>query len=50
MPNDGLRIILEELMLDLMYQLPQQKDQRELTITREMVEKKEIQLPFEKAG
>jgi ATP-dependent Clp protease ATP-binding subunit ClpX len=46
----GLRIILEELMLDLMYQLPQQKDQRELTITREMVEKKEIQLPFEKAG
>src|SRR5437667_7908025 len=46
----GLRIILEELMLDLMYQLPQQKDQRELTITKEMVEKKEIQLPFEKAG
>jgi ATP-dependent Clp protease ATP-binding subunit ClpX len=46
----GLRIILEELMLDLMYQLPQQKDHRELTITREMVEKKEIQLPFEKAG
>jgi ATP-dependent Clp protease ATP-binding subunit ClpX len=43
-------IILEELMLDLMYQLPQQKDQRELTITKEMVEKKEIQLPFEKAG
>lgn len=46
----GLRIILEELMLDLMYQLPQQKDQTELTITKEMVEKKEIQLPFEKAG
>src|SRR6516162_5211842 len=46
----GLRIILEELMLDLMYQLPQQKDHRELTITKEMVEKKEIQLPFEKAG
>src|SRR5919197_721875 len=46
----GLRIILEELMLELMYQLPQQKDHRELTITREMVEKKEIQLPFEKAG
>ena len=33
----GLRIILEDLMLDLMYQLPQQKDQRELTITKEMV-------------
>jgi ATP-dependent Clp protease ATP-binding subunit ClpX len=46
----GLRIILEELMLDLMYQLPQQKESRELTITKEMVEKKEIQLPFEKAG
>jgi ATP-dependent Clp protease ATP-binding subunit ClpX len=46
----GLRIILEELMLDLMYQLPQHRDHRELTITKEMVEKKEIQLPFEKAG
>jgi ATP-dependent Clp protease ATP-binding subunit ClpX len=46
----GLRIILEELMLDLMYQLPQQKEYRELTITKEMVLKKEIQLPFEKAG
>jgi ATP-dependent Clp protease ATP-binding subunit ClpX len=46
----GLRIILEELMLDLMYQLPQLKDHQELTITREMVEKKEIRLPFEKAG
>src|SRR2546422_39358 len=46
----GLRIILEELMLDLMYQLPQQKEHRELTITKEMVEKKEIQLPFPKAG
>src|SRR6186713_1229013 len=41
----GLRIILEELMLDLMYQLPQQKDQRELTITKEMVLSKEIQFP-----
>jgi ATP-dependent Clp protease ATP-binding subunit ClpX len=46
----GLRIILEELMLDLMYQLPQQRDQRELTITKEMVVNKEIQFPFEKAG
>jgi ATP-dependent Clp protease ATP-binding subunit ClpX len=46
----GLRIILEELMLDLMYQLPQQKEHRELTITREMVETKVVQLPFEKAG
>ena len=38
----GLRIILEELMLDLMYQLPQQKEHRELTITKEMVLKKDI--------
>ena len=46
----GLRIILEDLMLDLMYQLPQQKEWRELTITREMVLKREIPFPFEKAG
>src|SRR5712672_3292028 len=46
----GLRIILEELMLDLMYQLPQQRDPKELTITREMVISKEAHLPFEKAG
>jgi ATP-dependent Clp protease ATP-binding subunit ClpX len=46
----GLRIILEELMLDLMYQLPQQRDPKELTITREMVINKEAHLPFEKAG
>jgi len=38
-------------MLDLMYQLPMQKEHRELTITKEMVETKEIQLPpLEKAG
>jgi ATP-dependent Clp protease ATP-binding subunit ClpX len=46
----GLRIILEELMLDMMFQLPQQKEHRELTVTKEMVLKKEIQFPFEKAG
>jgi ATP-dependent Clp protease ATP-binding subunit ClpX len=46
----GLRIILEELMLDMMFQLPQQKEHRELTITKEMVDKKEVRLPFEKAG
>jgi ATP-dependent Clp protease ATP-binding subunit ClpX len=46
----GLRIILEELMLDVMYTLPGQKLDTELTITRPMVEKKEVQLPFEKAG
>ena len=46
----GLRIIMEELMLDVMYTLPGQKSQPELTITKQMVEKKEAQLPYEKAG
>jgi ATP-dependent Clp protease ATP-binding subunit ClpX len=46
----GLRIILEELMLELMYHLPQQVAAQELVITKEMVEKKEINFPFEKAG
>ena len=46
----GLRIILEELMLDIMYLLPQEKSLRELTLTKEMVEGKEIRWPFEKAG
>jgi ATP-dependent Clp protease ATP-binding subunit ClpX len=46
----GLRIVLEELMLDLMYMLPQERDAHELVITKEMVETKEIQFPFEKAG
>ena len=46
----GLRIIMEELMLDVMYTLPGQKSQSDLTITKQMVEKKEVQLPYEKAG
>jgi ATP-dependent Clp protease ATP-binding subunit ClpX len=46
----GLRIIMEELMLDVMYSLPGQKTHEELTITKPMVEKKEVRLPFEKAG
>ena len=46
----GLRIVLEELMLDVMYTLPGRKIEAELTITRPMVEKKEVQLPYEKAG
>ena len=46
----GLRIILEELMLDVMYSLPGQKIDTELTITRPMVEKMEVRLPYEKAG
>ena len=46
----GLRIIMEELMLDVMYTIPGQKNHEELTITKQMVEKKEVRLPFEKAG
>ena len=33
----GLRVILEDLMLDMMYQLPSQSDVSECVITREVV-------------
>ena len=47
----GLRMILEELMLDLMYHLPTQKRVREFLVTKEMVHKREVSLPtLEKAG
>ena len=47
----GLKIILEELMLDVMYQLPSQKKVKEFIITREMVENKEVVFALlEKAG
>jgi len=47
----GLRMILEELMLDLMYHLPTQKRVREFAVTKEMVERREVALPnLEKAG
>src|SRR5499433_2998047 len=47
----GLRMILEELMLDLMYQLPSQKRVKEFEVTKEMVERRDISLPaMEKAG
>ncbi len=47
----GLKIILEDLMLDVMYQLPSQKKVKEFVITREMVENKEIVFALlEKAG
>ena len=36
----GLRMILEDIMLDLMYQLPSTKDVSEVVITREVVENK----------
>jgi ATP-dependent Clp protease ATP-binding subunit ClpX len=40
----GLRMILEELMLDLMYHLPQQKRVKEFEVTKEMVEKRDVSL------
>ena len=47
----GLRMILEELMLDLMYHLPSQKKLKEFEVTREMVEKRNVSLTtMEKAG
>jgi ATP-dependent Clp protease ATP-binding subunit ClpX len=47
----GLRMILEELMLELMYHLPTQKKIREFEVTKEMVEKRDIAVAFmEKAG
>jgi ATP-dependent Clp protease ATP-binding subunit ClpX len=47
----GLKIILEDLMLDVMYQLPSQKKVKEFVITREMVDNKDIVFALlEKAG
>jgi ATP-dependent Clp protease ATP-binding subunit ClpX len=40
----GLRMILEELMLDLMYHLPAQKRVKEFEVSAEMVEKRDISL------
>ncbi|HVB35187.1 MAG TPA: ATP-dependent Clp protease ATP-binding subunit ClpX [Patescibacteria group bacterium] len=47
----GLRMILEDLMLDLMYHLPSQRRIREFVITSEMVRTQQINWAlFEKAG
>jgi ATP-dependent Clp protease ATP-binding subunit ClpX len=47
----GLRMIMEELMLDLMYYLPSQKKIREFLVTKEMVMNQKINLAvLEKAG
>jgi ATP-dependent Clp protease ATP-binding subunit ClpX len=47
----GLRMILEEMMLDLMYHLPSQKRVKEFEVTKDMVERRDISLPaMEKAG
>jgi ATP-dependent Clp protease ATP-binding subunit ClpX len=41
----GLRIILEELMLDVMYQIPSMPDLKELVISSEVVERRVPPLP-----
>ena len=47
----GLRMILEDLMLDLMYYLPSYKKVREFVVTKEMVSSQKISLAvLEKAG
>lgn len=47
----GLKIILEELMLDVMYQIPSHKDVTEIVITREVVERRVAPLAsIRKAG
>jgi len=47
----GLRMIMEELMLDLMYYIPSQKKIREFLVTKEMVLNQKINLAvLEKAG
>ncbi len=47
----GLRMILEELMLDLMYHLPGNKKIKDLEITAEMVKRRDLSFTLlEKAG
>ena len=49
----GLRMIIEDLMLDIMYTLPGQKNVRECVLTRDVVQRKEAPITVlekEKAG
>ncbi|MEE8348349.1 MAG: ATP-dependent Clp protease ATP-binding subunit ClpX [Acidobacteriota bacterium] len=47
----GLRLITEDLMLDVMYELPSTQQVKEFVVTREMVESKEVVFKLlEKAG
>jgi ATP-dependent Clp protease ATP-binding subunit ClpX len=46
----GLRMILEELMLEAMYELPSQKRIKEFVVTDEMVTNRQTVFPLEKAG
>ncbi len=38
----ALRSIVEEIMLDIMYEVPSKEDVKEFTVTKEMVEKKQL--------
>lgn len=46
----GLRMILEELMLEAMYTLPGHKKIKEFQVTAEMVANRRVAFPLEKAG
>jgi len=47
----GLRIILEELMLEVMYEVPSRSDVTELMVTRDVVERRVAPLAsIRKAG
>ena len=47
----GLRMILEDLMLDMMFTLPSQTEVKEVTVTRELVLSKSVpRVVMEKAG
>lgn len=41
----GLRLIMEDLMLDFLFELPGQKDRKELVITPDMLKKKQSPFP-----
>ena len=43
-------MIIEDLMLDLMYQVPNQKKVREVTITREVVLAKDKPITLDREG
>jgi ATP-dependent Clp protease ATP-binding subunit ClpX len=45
----GLRVILEELMLDLMYTVPSQHDVSEIVITEDVVLNRHQPAPLKKA-
>ncbi len=46
----GLRMILEELMLEAMYTMPGQKKVRDFIVTADMVKNRTVMFPLEKAG